>query len=311
MSVFEVLAKTDDTADRNAARAAIAAQERARARFGRFVANASGEGEAESRRALVDDEIRAIAQAAADEYDGDAETAYLAATAVLGGGHASDCSCGFCANKGKLPGAKKDDDKDDSDKDDSKDEDDKDDDSGKPWEKDSAKTACEGCGCGSEKCSCTKADPCGKDGCKYAKKEARWAVVSAAPETGDSYQSETVSLPTADDSGLGSEGSPKIDKGKSGDNAGWSLEPIDVGSKRHQLENQDASARADYNSDDFDPSSPVRDRVDADSPIGGRSELESADGTKTWTGTGGQADPVTTESLNQVAARYQVVETKE
>ena len=253
-SLFDVLASTEDAEleRRSAARAIIAAQERTKARFANFVANSNGDLDA--RLALIDDEVREIAAEAASEYDAsdNIERIYLAATAVLGAGHASDCSCGFCANKGKLPGAEKDEDKDDGKSDESEDDKDekKDDDDGddkKPWES-SVKTAC-ACGCSDENCKCSAENPCGMEGCG-SKKKVSWTVVAAQPETGDNYQSESVSLPAADASGLGGP-SPKIDKGKSGDVAGWSLKDIDVGSKKHRLVQQDATEPADYNDPDF------------------------------------------------------------
>jgi len=297
-SLFDVLASTEDAEleRRSAARAIIAAQERTKARFANFVANSNGDLNA--RLALIDDEVRGIAAEAASEYDAsdNIERIYLAATAVLGAGHASDCSCGFCANKGKLPGAEKAEDKDDGKSDESEDyepgkafktvEKDEDEDDKK---ESAVKTAC-ACGCSDENCKCSAENPCGMEGCGSKKKEASWTVVAAQPETGDSYQSESVSLPTADASGLGGP-SPEIDKGKSGDVAGWSLEDIDVGSKKHRLEKQDATERADYNDPDFlrDLDSPVHEDAD----VTKAASPPDTDGTKTWTGTEGLASPVT------------------
>jgi hypothetical protein len=137
------------------------------------------------------------------------------------------------------------------------------------------------------------------EGCGVGEKKSKFVIVAAEVEDGDSYQSETVSLPAADDSGLGGP-SPEIDKGKSGDVAGWSLSDIDVGSKKHRLENQDASEPADYNDPDFlrDLDSPVHEDADVTKSVG----PPDTDGTKTWTGTEGLASPVTSRN------RWTVVE---
>ena len=106
--LFEVLAHDDSQEHVVANRAVIAAQTRVQDRFEKFVANSANDEDRVARIGLLEDEIREVVSAVADEYgyEGDPDTLYLASTAVLGGGHASDCSCGFCENKGKLPGAK-------------------------------------------------------------------------------------------------------------------------------------------------------------------------------------------------------------
>lgn len=189
MGIFEVLASNDaETQERlSGTRAVIAVQSRAQDAFGTFVANAQDDEERTARISLISNDLDAIIAEVADEYGYDnTDQLHNAATVALGGGHASDCGCGFCENKGAF-GKDKDDKKDDdkSDDKDSKD-DDKDDksESKKPWEKDSSvsprvyseldwdgltKTAdgfshcdcdCEGCDegnhCESEKCIETK-----------------------------------------------------------------------------------------------------------------------------------------------------------
>lgn len=257
VDLFQVLATEDAEEQERVAgtRAVIAAQTRATTRFSKFVAMANTPDELEARLALIESNLREIAAESAEDYGyEDADRLYLAATFALGGGHKSDCGCGFCANKGKLPGAS-DDDKDSDgetgkeDKDESKD-DDKDD----------------------------KFD-FGKDS----------SVKLAEFETG--YQHATEDLPSADASGLGSEGSPKIDKGNA-----EGLKPIDVDSVRNKLDNQDVTEPADYNDSDFDPSSPLRDRIDADTAI--QPEFNVGEHTKTFgEGIGTQADPVTSAKL--------------
>jgi hypothetical protein len=502
-SLFEVLAKLDaeEQERREGNRAIVAAQTRAKERFAKFVGQAKNKEDLDARLALIDSNLRDLISDVVNEYGGDPDRVYLATTAVLGGGHASDCDCGFCQNKGKGF--------------DSKDED-------KEDKESSTHIAC-ACGCNEEDCNCDANNACGHDGCKFVKsKESKLAMYHVAEvetterlsspqhgqysqftmqevkqiaeavnrviqnpedypdgfedpdygdldmsiaeklssdevdalqylvaegrlvstkevskalltygrivypypgpydpnrsssirradvetterlsspqhgqysqftiqevkqiaeainrviqnpedypdgfeypdygdldmpiaeklssdevdalqylaqefalegrlvstkevskalltygrivypypgpydpnrsssirradvETGDSYQSETVSLPTADESGLGSEGSPKIDKGKSGDHTGWSLDPIDVKSERHRLEKQDVATKADYNNPDFDPSSPVRERQDATKAT----DPQNSGPTKSWTGTEGQAEPVTSK----------------
>ena len=264
-------------------RAVIAAQTRVKERFEKFLA--SSEDDLEAKLSLIDDEVRKIALDVCNEYTyADSEKVYLAATAVLGGGHAADCSCGFCENKGKLPGASDDDDG-DKDEDDSKES--------------SVKVACSGdCeGCDDEHCSAKKESAVSP---RFIP-EFPWEHVAADTETGDSYSQESVDLPTADASGLADVGSPKIDKSKSGDHTGWDLPDIEVPSNRNQKEEQSAPERADYNSEDFDPSNPVRERVDADSPM--QPEFNVAPNTETWTGTESQAAPVTSS-----VAKWSIVE---
>jgi len=315
MSVFEVLASNDQSAADAQRRAEIAAQERAKARFGSFLANAGDDKEFESRRFLVEDEVRAIGQAVAAEYGGDAELAITAANEALEAhvlaAHDADCKCGFCANKGKLPGAKKDEDKDDGKSDEKKDgnpfaEKGKDDDDEDDKKESAVKTACsceDGCDCGG----------CGAD-CEHSKKTARWSVVAAGAtlEDVDHYQTERVDV-------QGTEGPvPKIDKSKSGDVDGWTTEPIDVGSVRHRNVGQDAEGidhwkaeqpegedgpvvlvNKDINADPFADSGPLLKSVDADSPIGSE-ETGTAD---SWSGTERQADPVT--------SRYHIIATED
>jgi hypothetical protein len=111
--------------------------------------------------------------------------------------------------------------------------------------------------------------------------------VAADISTGDSYWSETLDLGSSSgEDGVQSTGSPKIDKGKAD-----GLKAIDVPSKRHENDSQDVADRAKYDKADFDPQNAVTDRINPDTPL--QSEHNVADGTKTWTGTEGLANPVT------------------
>lgn len=270
--LFEVIASTDDPAG---PRAVIAAQTRAKAVFERYVGNDV------AKLAFIADDLRKMATEVADEYGHDnVDELYGAAIVALAGGHPADCTCGFCKNKGNLPGMSKDDEEAEEDMD----------------KESSVKTAC------SE--DCEEDHDHDRDEDEDERKNASvtprpvqefdWERVAGGVEdrSGDSYQHERVELPSSE-TGLGSEGSPKIDKAKSGDQTGWNLEPIDVGSKRHQLEHQDATDAAEYNNADFDPSNPVRERIDADSPL--QPEHNVADNTKTWSDVGTQAQPVTSK----------------
>lgn len=108
----------------------------------------------------------------------------------------------------------------------------------------------------------------------------------------DSYAQERVDLPSSKD-GLGGP-SPKIDKSNSGDNLGWDLKPIDVPSDRHPTEKQQIHDTPDYKAD-LEGASGTGERVDADAAI--QPEFNTGDRTDTWTGTEGQASPVTSSVL--------------
>jgi len=273
MSVFEVLASADAEAQERLEgnRAIVAAQTRAKARFAKFVSQATSQEDLEARLGLIESNLRDLVVDAVDEYGGDADRVYLASTAVLGGGHASDCGCGFCENKGKGFGKKDDDDSDDD-----------------SDEKESSV----------KKKACDCAEDCDCDGEEEDEKVAKLANYHLADvETGDHYQSETLDLgSTTGDEPWSDKGSPEIDKGKSGDHTGWDLDPIDVESVRNKLEKQDITEGADYDDPDFlrDKSSPVHDDAD----INEAASPPDTDGTKTWTGTESQADPVTSKMRN-------------
>lgn len=284
--LFEVLASQDTAEQERLARgrATIAVQTRAKQRFETFVSKAKTPEEREARIEVISGDLDKIAEEVIAEHGFiTLDEARALGREALGGGHPAGCDCGFCKNKGKLPGAKTDDD-DDGDEDDEPMED----------KESSAKADCDHC----EECK----DECtGHEDMKTSKidikqvsasaSEFPWEHVAADVETGDTYAQERVDVATGPDA------SPKIDKGKSGDETGWNLKPIEVPSERHPSEQQSPTDRADYNSEDFDPSSPVRDRVDADTPM--QPEHNVADKTETWTGTEGQASPVTSAVLSK------------
>lgn len=289
MNVFdnlERIASADDTVGK---RAVIAVQERCLENFGSFLKSARGSTqEYGAKLSLIDGDIRRTAEAVAREYDYDnAERLYLAGTAVLGGGHASDCGCGFCENKGKLPGAKDDSD-DTGDSKDSDDSDDKGDDSGKPWDKkSSAKTACD---CGDEQyCDECEGENEDKKLSKTAARESIWHTAADA-EDGDTYAQDRVDVSSGPDA------SPKIDKSRVPDSG---LKPIEVPSERNPSEMQNIAEEPDYEAALPGPSD-TGEHQDADKSV----SPPDTDGTKTWTGTEGLADPVT----SAVAAKWAVVE---
>lgn len=273
MDLFQVLASTDDTGPR----AVIAAQTRAKSIYERFVGNDV------AKLAFIADDLRKMATDVADEYGHDnVDELYGAAIVALAGGHPAGCECAFCENKGSF-----------GNKDEEEDEE-------KTAKTASTKTACDCPAHDGGECNC--GDDCDCAECHGGKKEASvkpyayagfdWEHVAAEDDrSGDSYQHERVDLPSSE-TGLG-EPSPKIDKGKSGDQTGWNLEPIDVDSQKHPLTHQDAPQRAEYNSTDFDPSSPTRERVDADKAM--QPEFTTAPNTETWSDAGTQASPVTSK----------------
>lgn len=362
MSLFEVLAHTDDTAQANITgnRAVIAAQSRVQDRFSSFVANAAGPEDRDARLSLLDDEIRDVVSAVCEEYQfEDTDFVHAAALQALGAGHLSSCSCGFCANKGKLPGAKDDDKDSDSDSDEKDDDKDKDDkkDSKKPWEKDSAddfpgkdysiengeyvkdwspeedqeaapskdesnkgawhdakiasysvsmfheadgfsfcECKCDGCKtsnhCESDQCISTKHS--GNPGNSSGETTSK---VAAGVETGDTFVTEKLDLgDSSGKNGIQDVGSPKIDKSQVPGGGGIpgedGLAAIEVPSKQHPLEQQDIHKTPDYWEAPGGPSETGK-AIDADTAL--QPEFNAAPDTQTWTGTEGQASPVTSK----------------
>ena len=304
--LFEVLASQDAAEQERLGRgrATIAVQTRAKQRFETYVSKATTPEERAARIEVVSGDLDKIAEEVIAEHGFlTLDEARAAGREALGGGHPAGCTCGFCKNKGNLPGAKKDDDGDEDDE---------------PMEKDAA-AECDDCEACKDGCTGHEEERRKREDAEYEAAESRnlgptskvdikqasasasefpWEHVAAGVEveTGDTYAQDRVDLPSNKTDGLGGP-SPKIDKGKSGDETGWNLEPIDVPSERHPTEQQSATDRADYTSEDFDPSSPVRDRVDADTPM--QPEHNVADKTETWTGTEGQASPVTSAVLSK------------
>lgn len=138
--LFEHMANFDDTERTTRRQAAAVAQKRVSDRFDHFIARAGDDKvERQARLDLIADDIRQIVADVAEEYgadteklqeaidehlegdgvtdvDGELEEAPSAVGSKAAAGHASDCTCGFCQNKGNLPGSdKKDDDKSDDD----------------------------------------------------------------------------------------------------------------------------------------------------------------------------------------------------
>lgn len=342
IGIFEHLA-SEDAAEHervSGTRAVIAAQTRVRDRFTSFLKRASSREEFEQRLALIDNEVRQIVIEACNEHVYvDSERVYLAATAVLGAGHPADCTCGFCENKGKLPGSKKDEDSDDMSDDEGEKDDEKKESSIKlacpdctedeecdmcrskksssvdirqasasatefPWDHVASvhvadgfsfcECNCDGCNegnhCESEECISTKhsGNPGNPESAKSSEKTA------ADVETGDTFSQERVDLPSSKD-GLGGP-SPKIDKGKSGDNLGWDLKPIDVPSKQHPVEQQQIHDTPDYKAD-LPGVTETGKSIDAGAPLA--PELYAGDKTETWSDTDTQQNPVTSEVLSK------------
>lgn len=156
---------------------------------------------------------------------------------------------------------------------------------------------CEGCKDGGGHCESQKCIESKRTEASPLKHDDKTA---ADVETGDTFDQETVDLPTAGVEGLSEVGSPKIDKGSvPGDMAGneGGLKPIDVPSKQHPVEVQDlGSDTPDYYSE-LPGVTETGKSVDADSPM--QPEFNTADNTETWTGDKGdslgQANPVTSK----------------
>ncbi len=114
------------------------------------------------------------------------------------------------------------------------------------------------------------------------------ASLRVADKDGDSYAKETVTLPKADESGLGSP-SPAINKDKVPEKG---LDPIDVPSSKNKGEMQEIAPTDHLDKlKEFDPAhSPVHDQVDIESPIG---DEQVGDRTKTFSTPEGQSSAVT------------------
>jgi len=293
MGLFEVLASIEDTSvkDEKNGQAKAVAVARAKDDFAQFIENADSYEEKVARVRLVQDDMDRMAQEIAEEYGADVGAVVEAAfEGITSGGHKSDCDCGFCKNKGILPGQKNDAGNDEDDDPAAElDEEPADGfDTESKWEfageSDKKRTAS----------SLWEHEVV--DVSVRSVYEFPWEHVAAETETGDHYQSERVELPTSDGTGLGGP-SPEIDKGKAGDETGSSQSPIDVESVRNKLEKQDASDGGDYNDQDFlrDLDSPVHTDAHVTDSVG----PPDTDRTKTWSGTEGLADPVTSAVLSK------------
>jgi hypothetical protein len=328
MSVFEVLASSDYEGRQAAVRTVTVARERAKARFARFV-----ESNGPEALAFVDDNIRDLAREAAEEHGGDAEQAYLAATAVLGARHAEDCNCGFCRKVFKKDDASADDEAADTDeklgsmvkeapgKEHMKGVSPK-----RNRQYEHIKEECLRDGGSEDHCKEMAARTVNKQRAEHGEtKGSKWEVVAAEPtgpqQSGDHYQQEHTTVDA------GGDASPVIDKSPSANEDGWKLPDIpEITREEDDTDNSErnptkrVNIKGEYewkplNEDDpdgpaiihnpqltdadIDPDSPVRKRVDADAPIGGRSELESGDRTKTWT----------EQQAPAVTSAYQIVST--
>ena len=163
--MFEVIASEDAAEQERLAgnRAVIAVQTRAKSAFGAFVSKAGNETERNARIQLVSEDLDKIVNEVAAEYDYDGtDRLHAAATVALGGGHASDCTCGFCENKGSFG---KDDDGEEREKEERAE-------AVEDWAKRDKESAVKtACGCGS----------CGPDGCDCADcpKKKEGAIVTS------------------------------------------------------------------------------------------------------------------------------------
>lgn len=154
--LFEHIAQFDDGQRVAQRTAAAVAQKRVADRFGNFLKQAGDDPvELRARLTFIEDDVRQIVAEVAEEHEGDVERLQEAidehlrgdgvtdlddeleeAPSAVGqkaaGGHKPGCECGFCKNKGKLPGSEK---NDDSDNDSSEESDSDDDDKGESDDK--------------------------------------------------------------------------------------------------------------------------------------------------------------------------------
>lgn len=300
--LFEHLAAQDaaEQEHKSGARAIIAANQRIHKSLDKFLRASGGDAsEWNARLAMVEPAIKLIVQSASEDHDANPETVFAAVVAGLKKGckecgcdcsdgtcDCKDCStchnakvahngctgedCKFCANKGKF---------------------------GQPDD-----SAAEEQEIAESKMAAADPDDVAKN-CPNCKRESKWTVdasfiTAADTETGDTFWSERVTLPKADQTGFGSEGSPKIDKGRVPKDG---LKPVDVPSNAHPSEMQDIAEQANYdtqtdqgaNAEPDSTRSPFE-RVNPDTPM--QPEHHKAPRTKTWNGTEGLADPVTSHS---------------
>ncbi len=354
-SLFDVIA-SDDRAERQAGtRAKSAVKVRVGQQFQSFIALAKTQGEFNARISLISDRVERIVDDVCTEYNASNRKAVLASAVeqLHIGGHKSDCTCGFCKNKGKL--FEKDDDEESDEGDDKKesrkkahpsraklpdafereeeeeddedgfdeppdyspeDEEEEDEDEDEEPEHEhegSVKVACDCCEDCKEgrECNCGCADCAGKKRSHLLSREyaasSLWFTAAEPLDEGDHYLQTRESLPAAGPSGLGTEGSPKIDKSRVPKDG---LKPIDIPSVADPLTVQSVQElttgdRLKNDMGDRDPASPIRTFVDAQSPM--QPEHTFGDHTDTWTGMGGQTDAVTDTSLNTVSSKWKVV----
>lgn len=274
MNTFAVLAKESHEEEQAKNRALTVARVRAVESFGGFLDNAKTRPERLTRLEATDVDLRKIVSAVTQEHGfGNPQLVYEATRSYLAcscddGKCDDDCDCKECHGDDKGE-------------------------SKKPWEKDSSVH-----GESQSKHTNHVFKPINRAA------DGIWEHISAEPAWEDSYRHERQELPKSDGTGLGDQGAVKTDRGKSGDVAGSSLDRIDVDSVRNRLEQQTASDHADYLAKDFNPDSPVRETVNAGTPM--QPEYTKADSTDTWHGTAGQASPVTNQSLN-VISKYRVL----
>jgi hypothetical protein len=215
---------------------------------------------------MVEPTVRSIVAAASEDHDADPETVFAAVVAGLRFA-CKECGCSDCGSDGGC--------------------------------------SCKDCSsCGSKQSKLAH-NGCTGEGCKFCENKfgqkdeekdesddmdvtaaVKWAV---EVDTGDTFWSERVDLPKADASGLSSEGTPKIDKGRVPKDG---LSAVDVPSSAHPSEMQDVAEKADYdtqtdqgaNAKPDSTKAPVE-RVKADTPM--QPEHHKAPRTKTWNGTEG------------------------
>jgi hypothetical protein len=274
--LFEHLAAQDaaEQEHKSGARAIIAANQRIAKSLSGYLSLGADASEYNARLAMVEPTVRSIVAAASEDHDADPETVFAAVVAGLRFA-CKECGCSDCGSDGGC--------------------------------------SCKDCSsCGSKQSKLAH-NGCTGEGCKFCENKfgqkdeekdesddmdvtaaVKWAV---EVDTGDTFWSERVDLPKADASGLSSEGTPKIDKGRVPKDG---LSAVDVPSSAHPSEMQDVAEKADYdtqtdqgaNAKPDSTKAPVE-RVKADTPM--QPEHHKAPRTKTWNGTEGLASPVTSK----------------
>lgn len=290
-SLFDHLAASDDSDQIRRRQAAAVATKRFNDRYSAFLGNTVDLDEFEARLAYVEDDLKQMVASVAAEYGGDADTLEAALRRNAAGGFCDDCRkwksgpragcvCDGPSSGASTPPGEEEEEEEDFDKE--------------------SKVAIDLATQPIMHAQPLPDEP--GEGVTDINGELADAPTAVGHGTISSAKTaealKTVKLPKADESGLGGP-SPKIDKGNSGDESGWNLSPIKTegtGSPNPTV-TQDVEDTPDWEADFLAQTDAVTKSESLPSNDGdaGFSDGGEAHGdhTDTWSGTEGQAKPVT------------------